>query len=115
LKHLRQQVSVTGLGTSKFATALESLSSINRLFSKQIRPDVLEDWTPDFYQEFPAVNISNRYFTDGSLGKGRQSIQFSPSVDPHHLLSSAGPNLTHTLDNVVNFYKKVERENNTAR
>jgi len=57
--HLRQAIQLTGLDTHKYKAALEGIAAIHTTFTKYMRSDKLQAWTPDTFHEWSTVGAGN--------------------------------------------------------
>jgi hypothetical protein len=67
-------------------------------------------WMPDSFQEWPTIQVVNRYFSPSNGGASPEaSLLFDDVVDPIGILASlqrAG--YRHTADNKVGYFKRVK-------
>jgi hypothetical protein len=89
---------------------LESIKTIHHAFSRHFAQGALEDWTPSLFEDqFPTIDLANRYFTPTSQAWMDQIIPFSETVDPDGILQAAvDDRLTHTEDNKVEYFERIQ-------
>jgi hypothetical protein len=103
---------LTGFGSDTMEKAIENIYYIHGLFNQEFMQGELEAWTPGRFGQFNAIDISNRYFTRRGDMNGEAPIQFSRAVDPENILTKALSNdFVHIQENVVEYYKAVEKDN----
>ncbi|KAF8891008.1 hypothetical protein BD779DRAFT_1384285, partial [Infundibulicybe gibba] len=109
LRYLRQGVSITGLGTTSFANAIESLKKIYVIFSRSIGSTKLQSGTPtSMFGDYPTIDTSNRYFTVKKPGHREQEHAFGVDIDPSGALSGLlGAGYYHGEDNIVRYYERT--------
>ena len=117
VKYLRQSVSLTGLGTSLFDTAIDGLADVYAAYSEFISlPKLAPCGIVDEYDRFTTIELSNRYLTSKRTTPTHEHIPFNPDVDPQGLLTSAAGNAyIHTEHNVVKYYESVREHQNKIR
>lgn len=105
--HLKQSISISGLGTDTFNDAITSLYLLQTALTAHIPPQSLIPWAPSFFQDFPSIDISNRYFSKKKDAL-EAPIPFGLDVDPHGLLAHLiQGDLAHTSDNEVLYYQRI--------
>lgn len=89
---------------------MESIQTIHHAFSRHFAQGALEDWTLSLFEDqFPTIDLSNRYFTPTSQALMDQIIPFSETVDPDGILQAAiDDRVTHTDDNKVEYFERIE-------
>ncbi|KAH7905812.1 hypothetical protein BJ138DRAFT_1017203 [Hygrophoropsis aurantiaca] len=109
VRHIRQHVTVTGLGQKAFDQAVSNLYGIHTMLARQVPPGALESWQPSEYRGYTALDIQNRYFTPRKFANGQAKIAFDKLCDDNHYLEdSSTPELYHTYDNHVDYYAAAE-------
>ena len=105
---LRQSVSLSGLGSQSFSSAIEAIQEIHQMFGRTFAAGTLEQWTPNEFEGTQAIDVANRYFTPRHQATQDQITPFSPLVDPDSVLTTAmecDGTYTHTIDNEVDYYE----------
>jgi hypothetical protein len=81
-------------------------------FDRQFSEGILDSWdhSPVDDNDFPCINLSNRYLTPTNEAHGLEAIPFHKGVDPRGILQSMakGDGLTthiHTEDNQVQYFR----------
>ncbi|KAH7902896.1 hypothetical protein BJ138DRAFT_1120970 [Hygrophoropsis aurantiaca] len=105
LRHMRQSITITGLGHQSFDSAVSSLYALQPLLARNAGPGTFEKWQPGEYKNVVSLNIQNRYFTLRKFADGAEKIPFNKLADPDgYLEDSNGRDLIHTDDNAVDYY-----------
>jgi hypothetical protein len=106
---LSQKVILTGFNTHKFKAAIEATALISDLFVQSLGAGRFLQWTPDRFQTWRAVTISNKYFGSGRSARTSDLAKINPLVDPEGILASLGASgLHHTTDNQVGYFERVK-------
>ncbi|KAH7907847.1 hypothetical protein BJ138DRAFT_1116335 [Hygrophoropsis aurantiaca] len=109
MRHIRQSVTLTGLGHQVFEQAVTTLYGINTLLERLEPPGTVEKWKPSDYAGFTAINLQNRYFTPKRFANGLPSIPFDDMNDSNRYLRSCNnPDFVHTEENNVEFYASAK-------
>jgi hypothetical protein len=91
---------------------LEGIATIYATFTKYMRTDQLQAWTPDKYKEWSSIGAGNRYFSTGIIAATGETVPFDSLVDPDGLLASVDANkYRHTVDNDVGYFQREKKEN----
>ena len=107
-KYINQSVTITGLDEPHFAKAIENLAAIQTLFEHHIDKNDFDHWLPSRYTTYPAIELSNRYFTYRKDDPHGPSVPLGENIDPTGRLAAlAGANLFHSEDNVVLYRAKL--------
>jgi hypothetical protein len=97
---------LTGLSSSKFNDAIQSIHSIEDIFRRQAVEGNMEVWVPSSFQGHPSIDVGNRYFTPRQHALQDHHISFSQAIDPDNILTEAmGEEFVHTEDNEVEYYE----------
>ena len=107
---LRQAITLSGLGSVSFAKAIQSIHDIHGVFSRTFRDGSLEEWLPNQFEGYGAIDAANRFFTPRSQAKTEEISPFSNVVDPDGILTNAmniDNKFTHTFDNEVDYYERI--------
>lgn len=80
-------------------------------FDRQFSEGILDSWdcSPADGNNFPCINISNRYLTPEKEASGLEDVPFQKGVDPQGILrdmakGDGSTTYIHTEDNVVQFF-----------
>lgn len=106
--YLRQSISLSGLGSKSFSSAIENIQEIHEMFGRTFAAGTLEPWVPNDFEGNQTIDAANRYFTPRPQATQDQIIPFSPLVDPNSILTTAmarDGTFTHTIDNEVDYYE----------
>jgi len=68
--HIRQAITITGLGLDYFNSIIHKIEEAYVLFSNMFPPNTMLHWQPGNYQEVMALDIHARYFTHKGIVKG---------------------------------------------
>ena len=113
---LRQAIQLTGLDTHKYKTALEGIAAIHSTFTKYMRSDKLQVWTPDTFREWSAVSVGNRYFSTGAIAASAEAVPFNNLVDPDGVLATVDSDkYRHTVDNDVGYFERQKKDDGGFR
>jgi hypothetical protein len=111
-----QSVVLTGIGSNKFKSALDAIHAIECSLSERAHIRDVVSWTPLVVQGWPAMKISNRYFSTGAAGLATDVVPFAEGVDPHGLLASIDREIyRHTLENEVGYFERESKENGSFK
>ncbi|KAF6751808.1 hypothetical protein DFP72DRAFT_1070846 [Ephemerocybe angulata] len=116
VRYLGQFVRLTGLGSHTFEESQDRLREIFEEFRRTEGVDTLEGFEFGLYEEQYCIALHTRYLTDRRNVPGQRHIDFPADVDPEHALEDARDiQFIRTVDNVVQYAKKVEAQDGTAR
>jgi len=108
---LRQGVTLSGLGSPTFESALQAIKAIHSRFDRQFEEGVLEVWAEHEpgETETDSIGLWNRYLTPAREAEGTQAAPFLPGVDPKGILRGMAQEdstcfYAHTEDNQVHYY-----------
>jgi hypothetical protein len=102
IRHLKQGVSITGLGLEDFQSQLNVVPDIAALFTRAVNEDKMQpNAIVGELEEFSTLNASNRYFTPRKDAWTAKELAFQSDVDPYGNLSRLiGPiNIEQIQDN----------------
>ncbi len=98
---------LSGLNTEAFNDVIATIYSLQTLLAAHIPSQSLSPWSPSLFQEYPSIDLSNRYFSR-KRDSLEPSIPFALGVDPQGLLSHLlQDDLVHTSDNEVQYYQRL--------
>ena len=117
IRYLRQSVTLTGLGTANFDSAIKSLIDIYAFFSRFVPMEKLQPNTiMDQYGEHPSIESYNRYFSLRKDLPHAKAVPFGNDIDPKGILThAAGTTYIHADINVVRYYERVESPNGNSK
>ena len=109
VRHLKQGISITGLGLEDFQSQLNVVPDIAALFTRAINEDKIQpNAIVGELEEFSTLNASNRYFTPRKDARTAKELAFHSDVDPYGNLSRLiGPLHMHIEENTVSYYERV--------
>ena len=109
IRHLKQDISITGLGLEDFQGQLDVVPDIAALFTRAINEDKIQpDVIVGELEVFSTLNASNRYFTPRKDAWTEKELTFHSDVDPYGNLSRLLGNLhMHIEENNVSYYERV--------
>ena len=104
---LKQSITLTGLGTDRFDTAVRGVQTIHQVFSNHVSQagGHLSDWTPGRDGQNLTLMFGNRYLTSARDIGNESSIDMSTIVDPLNILCPLIKTEVHTADNVVEYWE----------
>jgi hypothetical protein len=106
--YLRQSVDLTGLKSTSFHNAIDTIRDLSSRIDRCLPSNKLEKFSPDTYDIFDRLTISNRYLSPRNNSEQASVIPFNHIIDPYKILSSFRlTNLIHTTDNEVLFYDSI--------
>ncbi|KAF9465631.1 hypothetical protein BDZ94DRAFT_1306973 [Collybia nuda] len=108
-KYLRQSLTISGLGTTKFDQALAAATEIYGAFDRTFPDGQLESWSASGFispGDFSALDASNRYMIPRRDVPKAQHQPFPPHVDPKRILEemAIGSEHVHTEENSVFYF-----------
>ncbi|KAH7906420.1 hypothetical protein BJ138DRAFT_1221961 [Hygrophoropsis aurantiaca] len=105
VRHIRQSVTLCGLGQKAFGEAMSNLYGLHTLLSRRVPPGSLERWQPAEHQGFLAAELQNRYFTLRKFSGGMAKYPFDSFSDPRGYLEDCTTHeLYHTEENHVDYF-----------
>ena len=105
----RQTIRLTGLGYESFDKAIRVIYALEQLMTRSLPPNSCHSWAPSLFENFPTIDIGNRYFTQRSEVLVDDIASFSSAIDPHGILAhSGGDKYVHTMDNLVQYYERIK-------
>jgi len=109
IRHLRQDVSITGLGLDDFQNQVNMIPDIAALFTRAVSEDKIQpNAIIGELEDFSTLNASNRYFTPRKDSQLAKELQFHQDVDPYgNLTKLLGSALVHIEENKVLYYERV--------
>ncbi|KAJ8517592.1 hypothetical protein ONZ45_g5231 [Pleurotus djamor] len=119
LKTLRQGITITGLHSTPFQTAVANLRILHAMF-KRFTPEGTLEETADFLgsyvdangDEHLSVTANNRFFTRTQYAQDVGIVPVRADIDPHGLFSKVDPQkFVHTEDNQVTYHLLTTAEN----
>ncbi len=106
--HMRQAVTISGLGQTAFDRALENMEKIQIAFMASIGQREVEPFQPASYHGHFAIDAHNKYFTKKRLVPNEGTHPFHPSTDPDGVLASLeNYEFVHIADNHVDYLGPV--------
>ena len=108
MKYLRQSATLTAFGNPVFDKPIENIATIFAIFKRAVGDRLSESPVCSTYEDFPAIDVANRYFTHRG-GADSEDIQpLTTEVDPNgYLAKAAGSTYVHTEENKVYYYEKT--------
>lgn len=112
-KHIRQAVTLTGLGTKTFGEGVDNIAKAYMRFVTHFPEGRLKHWQPTTFYPHVAIDAHSRYFTERRLAPQEPNITFGPLVDPKGLLASIqGSEFIHGQDNYVEYLELKQKDGN---
>ncbi len=109
IHHLKQGVSITGLGLENFQSQVDMVPDIAALFTRAINEDKIQpNAIVGGLEEFSTLNTSNQYFTPRKDARTAKDLAFHTDIDSYGNLSRLlGPVHMHIEENVVTYYERL--------
>ena len=99
---------LTGLNSTSFCNSIDTIRTLHAQIDRYLPSNKLEKFSPDTYDKFDQLTISNRYFSPRNNSEQSSIVPFDHIIDPYKILSSFRlTNLIHTTDNEVLFYNST--------
>ncbi|KIM84094.1 hypothetical protein PILCRDRAFT_68465, partial [Piloderma croceum F 1598] len=112
--HLRQAVSLTGLGTEKFEQSIDAIIHIHTIFSRTFKDGLLDPWLLSAFKDHNAIDISNRYFTSHRQSPNTVQLPFHKLVDPDRILEGmVDRDIVHSEENDVQYFELNTKNGDT--
>ncbi|KAF8176660.1 hypothetical protein K438DRAFT_1551319, partial [Mycena galopus ATCC 62051] len=109
LVNLSQQVTLSGLSSPDFDSAVHNLSQMEAMFSRWFSTSLDNRLGTTQAGSHLELTASNRYFTLKSEEPSAERVEFLPGVDPLGQLEKASTkDFFHTANNKVAYFKKVQ-------
>lgn len=113
-KHIRQAVTLTGLGSKSFGEGVDNIAQAYMKFITFFPEDQLELWQPTMFNPHVAIDAHSRYFTERRFSPQEPNIPFGPMVDPKGILTSIqGNDFIHGQDNYVEYLEHRLKDGNS--
>ncbi|KDQ25052.1 hypothetical protein PLEOSDRAFT_1046487, partial [Pleurotus ostreatus PC15] len=113
LAHIRQTVTLTGLGSTHFQQIVDNCRRSYSMFSRYT-PNARLVPTPEFLgkhtgtrdkAQHVTITASNRFFTPVQQSGGLEAVDINPEIDPRGILAKVdATKFLHTEDNAVEYY-----------
>jgi len=108
VKYLRQSATLTAFGNPAFNKPIESIAAIHGIFKRAVGDHLSESPVHSTYEEFPAIDVSNRYFTPRGAADPEEIRPLTAELDPNgYLAKAAGSTYVHTEENRVYYFEKT--------
>ncbi|KAK7021325.1 hypothetical protein VNI00_017427 [Paramarasmius palmivorus] len=105
-RHAQQRITVTGLDTPAFNTAVHGLASVENFLRLNVRDESISQIGTTINGHH-VIDISNRYFTGRRYADGTDREELSVEVDPNGFLAELqGEHFIHTSENRVEYYQR---------
>ena len=79
VKYLRQSATLTAFGNPVFNKPIESIAAIFSIFKRAVGDRLAESPVHSTYEEFPAIDVTNRYFTPRGGADPVSALRYSRS------------------------------------
>lgn len=105
--HMRQAVTITGLGNTVFDHCLHNMEKAYLAFANHFPANRLDQWEPTRLGNYIALDAHTRYFSQKHFVPSTESLPFHHTVDPEGVLESMrGDDLVHAADNDVDYFSQ---------
>lgn len=113
---LRQYVRLTGLGSPAFDEYRDMMEQVQSLFTHKVGLGAIDIPNSAVYEGEYAMDMHTRYLTERRLVEHDRHLPFPQSIDPNQALEDVrGGNLIRTVDNVVQYLRKVSEPGQRAK
>jgi hypothetical protein len=114
---MRQSITLTTFDTGSINESISSIYAIHHLFARMLPEKSMEPWCPTMFDEFPAIDMGNRYFMNRKDILSSDTLDFHTSVDPKGILTAVmtGSELAHTAENEVAYFELIVDEGGNKR
>ncbi|KAF9549486.1 hypothetical protein CPC08DRAFT_769067 [Agrocybe pediades] len=115
--HIRQAVTITGLGLPAFDEFIEKIENVYMAFYDVFPNNTMEGWHPGQADGFPAITAQTRYFERvHAHGTAVPSVGFTNYEDPNGVLAAMeADGFVHGEDNSVEYRARyIDTTRNTA-
>lgn len=107
--HLRQSITITGLGCRAFEDAATVFHDTYHAISSTFTRGKMLDWQCGIYEGHAALTFNARYFTLRRHAPNERTLPWGEGVDPQGLLEKLrGQNMIHGPDNKVAYRHRLE-------
>jgi len=114
--HLRQAVTLTGLGSARFSECINTVEKLVVLFMNKFPADSMEPWEPSKFGIHEAMDANARYFMHARVAGTAERVPFDVLTDPEGALAAmVSDDFVHTIDNDVQYYGRTPTGDNTFR
>ncbi|KAF4588056.1 hypothetical protein EYR38_010017 [Pleurotus pulmonarius] len=97
-RHLRQGITVTGLGSKHFDQIIANAKHIHTMFSRYTPKDKVK-------AGYSTISASNRFFTPKKQATDYEEVTIGEEIDPHGVLGNVDTEKwVYTEDNKVDYY-----------
>ncbi|KAI0709814.1 hypothetical protein C8Q76DRAFT_624886, partial [Earliella scabrosa] len=108
--HMKQTITLCGLGAERFDCAVRGISTIYQMFKNHVERHrfQLREWSPGADGYYNTLTFSNRYLTSLKEADGDPGLNLGDVVDPFNVLRPLLRNLVHTQENVVKYWRRQD-------
>ena len=108
MKYLHQTATLTAFGSPVFDKPIENIAEIYTIFKRAVGDNLSQSAVFSTYKYFPAIEVSNQYFTPRSGANSKEIHPLTAEVDPNSYLEKvAGSAYVHTEENKVYYFEKT--------
>jgi len=109
IRHLRQSISITGLGLDEFQDQVKAIPELAAIFTRAVSEDKIQpNAIIGDIEDMATLSASNRYFTPRKHVEGAKELTFPQDVDPYgNLTRLLGTAHVHIDENVVSYFERV--------
>ena len=108
---MKQSVTLTGLGSSQFLSAVQGVATVYQHFKTHIsrKGGSLREWAPGLDGKDAVLTFFNRYLTKAKEAGDEPQLDLGTTIDPFNILRPLLQNEVHVQENVVEYWEKSER------
>jgi hypothetical protein len=108
VKYLRQSATLTAFGNPVFDKPIQNIAATYAIFKRAVGDNLSESALYSTFEEFPAIEVANRYFTPRGGAALEEIRPLTAEVDPNgYLAKAAGSTYVHTEENKVYYFEKI--------
>jgi hypothetical protein len=109
VKYLRQSAVVTAFGHSVYDSLIANIAIVHSIFRRAVGDRLTEECVASMFEEWPAIEVANRYFTPKAIARLEDIRPIGADVDPFGSLhKAASSSFVHTEENKVLYFQRNE-------
>jgi hypothetical protein len=103
---------VTAFGHSVYESLIANIATIHSIFRRAVGDRLAEECVNSTFEEWPAIEVANRYFTPKAVARMEDIRPVGTDVDPFGSLhKAAGSSFVHTEENKVLYFQRKDGTN----
>ena len=108
---MQESITLTGVGGSEFANAVEAVQYINQAFAMYVNglQCRMREWKTSEREDYTVLTFANRYLTQARNVAGEEPVSLADTVDPFNILRPLlqGRSERHIPENVVEHWERL--------